>query len=68
MSKLATIDLAAERRAAALTQMQMALLMRVTRLTIVRWEGGTRTMSPRDRALWLHVLGLRRIPYGAARG
>lgn len=58
------IDLATERKAAGLTQAQAAQRMQVTRLTIVRWEGGTRAMSPRDRAMWLHVLGVQRIPFG----
>jgi DNA-binding XRE family transcriptional regulator len=53
----------AARERAALTQEQAAALLGAGRVTWTRYETGTRSLSPHEWAYWLHVAGLKRIPF-----
>ena len=56
-------DLKFARQRLGITQAEAAALLGVDRVTVTRWETGSRPMSPMAQAYFLHVAGLERLPW-----
>jgi len=60
-------DVTSARLALDLTQTEAAAVLGADRVTWARYEGGTRNLSAVEWRYWLHVTGLKRLPFGSAK-